>query len=315
MTDERFDFEAAERHGWVVEEADAGSRLDQYLVPRLTPFSRARVQRLIRHGAVTVNDGAARASLKLRAGDRVAADVPGLVPVTVEPQDLPLTVLWEDESAIVIDKAPGMASHPGTGRPDGTVANAVAFRVGMVGPADRPGIVHRLDLDTSGVMVVARTETAHAALSDAFRERLVEKTYQAIVHGSLRFDEDVIDVPLGRSLRDPKKQAVRHDQGRAAETRVSVVERFSLATHVECRPKTGRTHQIRVHLHSRGHPLLGDATYGRRKSPVEVPRLMLHASRLAFPHPVTGATITVDAPLPADFRAVLDRLRALDGAS
>ncbi len=178
--------------------------------------------------------------------------------------------------------------------------------------AYRPGIVHRLDLETSGVMVIALNEAAHGALSDAFRERKVEKEYHALVFGEPEHDEDRIDVPLGRDLADPTRMAVRFDRGREAQTEVSVLERLGVAAHLLCRPRTGRTHQIRVHLLCRGHPLLGDATYARRRTPpVTVPRLMLHASRLVFPHPESGVPVAVEAPLPVDFGAVLDGLREM----
>jgi 23S rRNA pseudouridine1911/1915/1917 synthase len=209
-----------------------------------------------------------------------------------------------------------MAVHPGAGRPDATLANAVAHRFGTLalgGEAHRPGIVHRLDLDTSGVIVVARTERAHAALADAFKERRVAKEYLALVFGDPPHEEDEIDLPLGRDLLHPTRMAVRFDGGRPAQTTVEVLERYGVAAQVRCRPRTGRTHQIRVHLMSRGHPLLGDRTYARgRSAPVEVPRLMLHAWRLAFPHPAGGDTVEVEAPIPPDMSAVRDALRDID---
>jgi 23S rRNA pseudouridine1911/1915/1917 synthase len=311
----RFDFDQAEERRFDVAAADAGARLDRYLGPRLPEFSRAAVQRLIKGGAVLLNGSPARPASRVRDGDRVDVDVPALLPPTVEPEDLPLQILREDASFVALNKAPGMAVHPGRGRHSGTIANAVAFRYGRVteqAGAYRPGIVHRLDLETSGVMVIALDEAAHGALSDAFRERKVEKEYHALVFGEPEYDEDRIDVPLGRDLTDPTRMAVRFDSGREAQTEVSVLERLGIAAHILCRPRTGRTHQIRVHLKSRGHPLLGDATYARRRTPpVTVPRLMLHASRLVFPHPDSGVPVAVEAPLPADFSAVLDGLREM----
>ena len=311
----RFDFDQSEERRFDVAPEDAGARLDRYLGPRLPEFSRAAIQRLIKAGAVLLNGSPARPASRVRDGDRVDVDVPALLPPTVEPEDLPLHVLHEDPSFVVLDKAPGMAVHPGRGRHSGTVANAVAFRYGRVteqAGAYRPGIVHRLDLGTSGVMVIALHEAAHAALSDAFRERTVEKEYHALVFGEPEHDEDCIDVALGKDIMDPTRMAVRFDSGRAAVTNVTVLERLGIAAHLLCRPRTGRTHQIRVHLQSRGHPLLGDATYARRrKPPVAVPRLMLHASRLLFPHPDSGVPVAVEAPLPADFSAVLDALREM----
>ena len=309
------DFDRAERRSFRVEEADAGARLDRFLALRLEEFSRAALQRLIRRGAVEVNGAPARPAGRVHVGDRVEVTVPALLPATVEPEDLPLRVLREEESFVVLDKDPGIAVHPGRGRSCGTLANAVAYHYGgasIRGGAHRPGIVHRLDIGTSGVIVIALTEPAHAALADAFKERTVFKRYEALLFGEPAYDEDRIDLPLGRAVNDPLRRAVRFDVGRPSITEVDVLERFGSAAHVLCRPLTGRTHQIRVHLAARGTPLLGDTTYARRrKPPVDVPRLMLHAARLDFPHPVTGDRIVVEAPLPDDFAGVLASLRQL----
>jgi len=316
---QRLDFEHGEERRFTVDGAQAGERLDRWLVGRLPDFSRAAIQRLIRDGRVEVDGSAARPAHRLRAGESVAVQVPLVLPPGVEPQDLPLRVVLEEPSFVVLDKQAGMAVHPGAGRPDGTIANAIAWRYRVpagAGAAWRPGIVHRLDLDTSGVMVVARTEEAHAALADAFQRREVFKEYRALVFGDPPFDEDRIDLPIGRDAHHPTRMAVRFDQGREARTDVVVEERFGVAAHVRCHPLTGRTHQIRVHCASRGHPLLGDSTYARGLTPpVEVPRLMLHAHRLRFPHPATGAPVEVEAPLPPDFTAVADRLRTIDGGA
>ena len=308
---ERLDFAHAERHEFLVEEADAGIRLDRFLVPRLDRFSRSGIQRLIERGAVLLDGAATRPAAKLHAGDRVVVDVPQVCEARAEPEDLPLDLIAEEDSFMVINKSPGIAVHPGRGRPGGTIANALAFRYGDgAGPAHRPGIVHRLDLDTSGVMVIARGEFAHARLTECFAQRKVTKEYRAIVFGEPAYDEDDIDLPLGRDLVHPTRMAVRFDTGKPAQTRTEVLERFGKAAHVLCLPRTGRTHQIRVHLLARGHPILGDATYaGRRRPPVTVPRLMLHAHRIDFPHPETGVPVACEAPLPPDFEAVLDALR------
>jgi len=305
---ERLDFARTTRHEFAVPAGAGGLRLDRFLAPLLADFSRSSLQRLIRRGVVQVNGAPGRPAARLRAGDRVAVDVPAILPPSVAAQDLPLNVLLEEDTFVVLDKQSGIAVHPGRGRPDGTLANAIAFRYGTLdlgGEAHRPGIVHRLDLETSGVMVVARTERAHAALALAFKERRVEKEYRAFVDGNPAFDDDEIDLPLGRDLVHPTRMAVRFDGGRPAQTAVTVLRRFRAAAEVACRPRTGRTHQIRVHLASRGHPLLGDTMYGAARGGATVaPRLMLHAWRLVFPHPVTGAPVAVEAPLPADFREI-----------
>jgi len=312
---ERLDFDDCEHHELVVEAAGAGDRIDKYLAGQFPGFSRAALQRFMQRGLVLRNDRPVKASAKLEAGDRITVDLPSRHPPRVDPQNLPLRVLLEDPHFVVIDKEPGIAVHPGRGRPDGTIANAIAYHYGEVAHGEgehRPGIVHRLDLETSGVMVVARTDRAHAKLTEAFRERQVQKEYRALVHGDPPFDHEVIDLPLGRDAHHPTIMAVRFDIGRESQTRVDVEERFGKAAHVRCRPHTGRTHQIRVHLQTRGHPLLGDRIYARgRVDPVAVPRCMLHAYRLAFPHPESGALVEVEAPLPEDFGTVLKLLREL----
>jgi len=308
----RLDFDSAESREFVVEAADEGVRLDLFLSQRLDDFSRSGVQRLIRHGAVQVNGAGGRSAARVRTGDRIKVAVPQVLPPIAEPEDLPLRVLLEEDSFLVIDKQPDMAVHPGRGRSGGTIANAIAFRYGVTlgGETYRPGIVHRLDLDTSGVMVIAKTEAAHAALADAFKQRAVKKEYRALVHGAPAHDEECVEMPLGRDVHKPTRMAVRFDNGRAARTDVSVLERWEHAAHVLCRPHTGRTHQIRVHMLTLGHPLLGDRTYaGRRASPVDVPRMMLHARKLSFPNPETGVEVEVEAPLPSDFESVLLALR------
>ncbi len=315
----RLDFDDAEPRVFVVAPEEAGERLDRYLSARIGEFSRALVQRLIDGGSVKVDGVAVRRSHRLRDGERIEVDVPKALPPRAEPEDLPLRVLLEEEEFVVLDKAPGMAVHPGRGRAGGTIANAIAFRYGalrLTGAGYRPGIVHRLDLDTSGVMVIAKTEVAHGKLADAFADRRVEKEYLALVHGAPEHEERRIDLPLGREHGDAVRHAVRFDGGRHAITDVKVRERYgAAAAFVSCRPLTGRTHQIRVHLASTGHPILGDPLYERgRRRPVEVPRLMLHALRLVFPHPTTGAPVAVEAPLPPDFEAAIRALRGLPAA-
>jgi len=310
----RLDFDDAEPRAFTVAPEEVGERLDRYLTARIGEFSRALVQRLIDGGSVKVDGVPARRSHRLRDGERIEVDVPKALPPRAEPEDLPLRVLLEEDGFVVLDKEPGIAVHPGRGRASGTIANAIAFRYGalrLTGAGYRPGIVHRLDMDTSGVMVVAKTEAAHTRIAEAFAERRVEKEYRALVHGAPEHDEQRIDLPLGREHGDAQRHAVRFD-GRPATTDVAVVERFGrAAAYVRCHPLTGRTHQIRVHLAATGHPILGDTLYERgRHRPVAVPRLMLHASRLVFPHPQTAAPVAVEAPLPPDFEATIAALRS-----
>jgi 23S rRNA pseudouridine1911/1915/1917 synthase len=242
-------------------------------------------------------------------------DVP--LPTTIEPEDLPLVVLYEDAHLLAIDKPPGMVVHPAPGARRGTLVNALAHRLGLlagVGPADRPGIVHRLDRDTSGVLLVARTAAALEALARQFRERSVHKRYLAIVRGRIAKASGMIDQPIGRHPVERKRMSVHGQRARAAVTRWQVAERFAEATLVRLAPETGRTHQLRVHLAAMGHPVLGDKVYGRRRSSRAVTgpacaRQALHAEELHFAHPVSGERVVVRAALPADLEAVLARLR------
>ena len=315
---QRLNFEDSEPRRLEAAPEDAGRRLDHFLAPFLQEFSRASLQRMIRCGAVLVNGEKVRPSRRMRPGDAVSVEVPRIVPLTVEPEEIPLDILMEDAAFAVINKPAGLAVHPGRGRLSGTLANALAHHFAELsrkGGAYRPGIVHRLDMDTSGVMVVAKTEAAHMALSAAFKARTVAKLYRAIVYGDPAHEEDRIEAPLGRDLAHPERMAVRHDGGRDAITDICLIERFGAAAHVEASPLTGRTHQIRVHLASRGHPILGDPIYARRRTPpVETPRLMLHAWRLTFPHPESGEPIEAEAPLPEDLKAVLAALGSIDAA-
>ncbi len=315
---QRLNFEDSEPRRLEAALEDAGRRLDHFLAPFLKEFSRASLQRMIRRGAVLVNGQKVRPSRRMRPKDAIFVEVPRIVPLTVEPEEMPLDILMEDAVFAVINKPSGLAVHPGRGRFSGTLVNALAYhfaRLSRKGGAYRPGIVHRLDMDTSGAMVIAKTEAAHMALSGAFKARTVTKLYRAIVYGDPAHEEDRIEAPLGRDLARPERMAVRHDGGRDAITDVCLLERFVVAAHVEASPLTGRTHQIRVHLASRGHPILGDPIYARQQTPpVETPRLMLHAWRLTFPHPESDEPIEVEAPVPEDFKAVLAALRSIDAA-
>jgi 23S rRNA pseudouridine1911/1915/1917 synthase len=254
----------------------------------------------------------------LVAGARVVVvlDVP--LPTTIEPEDLPLVVLYEDAHLLAIDKPPGMVVHPAPGARRGTLVNALAHRLGAlagVGPADRPGIVHRLDRDTSGVLLVARTAAALEALARQFRDRSVQKRYLAIVRGRVARASGTVDQPIGRHPRERKRMSVHGTRARAAVTRWEVVERFTDATLVRVRPETGRTHQIRVHLAAMGHPVLGDKVYGRRRTtrgaaaPQDCARQALHAEEICFAHPVSGEAVVVRATVPNDLETVLARLR------
>lgn len=298
-----------------------GLRLDAYLAghPSLD-LSRARIQQLIREGAVTVGGKSAKPSRTLRAGESIALALPDLKPPPVEGEPIALDVLFEDEHFLVLNKPPGMVVHPAGRIRSGTVVNALihhcAGSLSGIGGVERPGIVHRLDKDTSGLLLAAKNDRAHAGLTGQFAGRTVEKLYRAIVLGVVRDDEGTIDKPIGRSPSDRKRMAVV-EGGREALTEYRVVERFSAHTDLEVTLRTGRTHQIRVHLASVGHPVLGDSSYGgrrvRRQKIKEGPyiaRQALHAWKLAFRHPIEGQPMAFEAPLPEDLTEALLKLRS-----
>lgn len=302
---------------------EAGLRLDVVLHGHLEGMSRTAAKDLITRGCVLVNGASAKPALKLDEGDEVEARVaePAAAEGLVK-QDLPFRVIHEDASIIVIDKPAGLTVHPGSGQHDGTLANALAFRfdeLSDAGGAERLGIVHRLDKDTSGVMVVARTNRAHYALAAQFQARTTAKEYLALVEGRVDTDGGKIDLPLARSRRDRERVVVDREEGKPAETRWEVLERFPGFTLLRCRPRTGRTHQIRVHLASLGHPIACDGTYGCRSlllqrdlggtgTGVVLARQALHAARLSFVHPFDGRLREFMAPLPSDFKTALDLL-------
>jgi 23S rRNA pseudouridine1911/1915/1917 synthase len=301
----------------------AGLRLDVALTRLAPDLSRARVQRLVEAGLVRVDGRVAKASARLRGGERVELTLPDPEPSGLVPQDLPLRVLHEDDDLLVLDKAAGMVVHPARGSPHSTVVNALLHRLGeATAPGERLGLVHRLDKGTSGCLVVARTEAALAALQRGFKAREVDKTYLALCHGRLA-PEGRLDTPYGRHPRDRTRFTGRVESARRAVTAWRARELFPAATLAEVALHTGRTHQIRVHLAEHGHPLLADATYGGtrrearlapgdpvRRAAEAIGRQALHAWRLAFAHPRTGERLSFEAPVPADFEAALRVLRA-----
>jgi 23S rRNA pseudouridine1911/1915/1917 synthase len=295
-------FEAAAR--------DRGRRLDIVVAERLPQYSRSRVARLAALGQVLVDGRPRKAAFGLRAGHRVQVLAPPSEPLVVAPEPIPLAIVHEDADILVVNKPAGLTVHPAPGHPRGTLVNAVLARVpglsGVAGP-DRPGIVHRLDKDTSGLLVVAKTDTAHRALTAQLRVHTIARLYLALVGGTVRRDAGVIAAPIGRHPTHRTRMAVI-PHGRPAVTHYVVRERLPGATLVECRLETGRTHQIRVHLRHIGHPILGDPLYGGADVP-EMHRQALHAARLEFAHPRSGERVVCTAPLPPDFAALLDRLR------
>ncbi len=290
------------------EPADAGSRLDRFLAARLPQLSRARIQALVRSGHIRLNGAGAKPSQLLAAGDEIAVEVPvAAAPAEAVPQAIPLSVLYEDAQIIVVDKPHGLVVHPAAGNPDGTLVNALLHHckgsLSGVGGVERPGIVHRLDKDTSGCLVAAKTDAAHRALVEAFSGRRVDKTYLAVVDGRPREASGRIVTHIDRHPADRQKMAnVDPPRGREAITDYRVRGGRADANLVECRLHTGRTHQIRVHLKSLGTPILGDPIYAkpaRQRHPST--RLMLHAWKLGFAHPTTGEPLAFEAPAPPEF--------------
>ena len=304
-------------------EAD-GERLDRWLQSRLGSESRARLQHLIAQGRVRLDGGPARPSTRLRAGQAVEVEWPAPVAADPQPEDIPVRIVHEDDRIVVVDKPAGLVVHPGAGSPAGTLVNALLHHVkdlSGVGGVLRPGIVHRLDRGTSGLMVVAKDDGTHRALARQFADRQVQKEYLALVLGVPAKREGTIEAPIGRHPVERKRMAVRAEGGREARSSYSVVEAFDGAALLRVRIQTGRTHQIRVHLASLGHPVAGDATYGGTRTPpskgrgarealLSLSRPALHAARLSFLHPVSGDRVTFESPLPEDVAGVVRRLRS-----
>ncbi len=288
----------------------AGERLDVFVTRMLPELTRSYVHRLIDDGRVAVAGQRAKPALRLEPGQRVSVDVPPPAPATAQPEAIALEVIFEDSDIIAVNKPPRMTVHPAPGHPSSTLVNAVLAHsddLSGIGGVMRPGIVHRLDRDTSGVILIAKNDAAHNGLAKQLKNRTIEKTYLALVEGTPKPAEGVIDAPLARDPRRRERMAVI-EGGRESVTAYTVIERFSGSSLVEARPKTGRTHQIRVHLAAIGHPIVGDRVYGK-PSPL-VARQFLHAQRIVFTHPRTNDRVELEAPLAADLAAALVALRA-----
>jgi 23S rRNA pseudouridine1911/1915/1917 synthase len=318
--------EASETLAFTVTAPAAGTRLDQFLALQLG-WSRARLQKLLKSGLVLVNNRPRPASYRVRPDDGVVVTVPKPSPSHLAPEALPLTILFEDQDLLVVDKPPGLVVHPGAGHRDGTLLNALVHHcpdLKDIGEVSRPGLVHRLDKDTSGLLVVAKTGLAHAALVAQFQVHAITKIYQALVWGRLPDTQGRIEKEVGRHPSMRQKMSVHARRGKPAVTFWKVIKEFpGPLTLVQLSPQTGRTHQLRVHLASEGHPVLGDATYGGGVSRLAghpgllglkglVHRQLLHAWRLGITHPRTGEELVWEARLPEDFQAVLDRLEDLN---
>ncbi len=287
-------------------------RIDKQLGHHFKQFSRSQLQRWIENGHVTVNGQVVKPKYRLAAGDQITIKPEKPKKINLEPENIPLDIVYEDDDVIVVNKPQGMVVHPAPGHPDHTLVNALLYHspLSTINGEFRPGIVHRIDKDTSGLLMVAKNDMAHRSLAAQLKAKTNEREYVALVHGVIKEDRGTIDAPLGRSRKDRKKQAVVAD-GRHAVTHFKVLKRYRHYTLVSCRLETGRTHQIRVHMKYIGHPLAGDPLYGPRKT-LPGHGQYLHARLLGFKHPRTGKQMTFTAPLPDYFRRMLDKLDRTD---
>ncbi|MFA6075884.1 MAG: RluA family pseudouridine synthase [Negativicutes bacterium] len=295
----------------IVTDADSDKRVDVYLTEQLCNLSRTRVQSLCKSGDITVNGKVPKSNQRIAGGDQLIVNIPAAVTVEILAEAIPLDVVYEDEHLAVINKAPGMVVHPAVGNYTGTLVNAIMARMddlSGIGGEIRPGIVHRLDKDTSGLIVVAKNDNAHKILAAAIAEHQVARKYLAVVKGAIAENQAIIRTKIGRHSSDRKKMAVVEKNGKNAETEFFVRERFKDLTLVECHLRTGRTHQIRVHMAYIGHPILGDGVYGNAKNRFDFRRQALHAFELSFTHPVSGESMTFNAPLWPDMQELLEKI-------
>ena len=293
----------------------AGERLDAFLARSLEGFSRSAVQRLTEEGCVTRNGRPCRKNDRLEIGDELTVTLPEVKPVEIAAKEIPLEIVYEDQDVAVINKPKGLVVHPAPGHTDDTLVNGLLYAMGDrlsgINGEMRPGIVHRIDKDTSGLLAIAKNDLAHAVLASQLKDHTMARTYEAIVCGNMKEDSGTVDAPIGRHPTDRKKMCVTSRNSKPAVTHWEVVERFPGYTHIRCRLETGRTHQIRVHMAYIGHPILGDTVYGAKKPYPGLAGQCLHARRLSFVHPATGERMTVECPLPAYFTALLEKLHKM----
>ena len=289
------------------------ARCDVYIAENTPSLSRSFLKKLFDNGDVLVNGKSVRASFKLKEGDEITFSLPEAKPLEVEAQDIPLDIVYEDDYVLVINKERGMVVHPAAGNEDGTLVNALMHHCGDnlsgINGVMRPGIVHRIDKDTTGLLAVAKNDVAHQSLTDQLADRSLSRTYYAIVHGNIKEDTLTVDAPIARDPSDRKKMAIARKDGREAVTHITVLERFGKYTYIRCKLQTGRTHQIRVHTKHILHPILGDKTYGLKKEEFSLAGQLLHAGEIGFIHPESGKEVSFSAPLPDDFKETLEKIR------
>lgn len=289
-----------------------GERIDKYLSGQLEDMTRSHIQKLIKENMVRVNGMAVKSNFKLSASDQIEVEIPELKEPDILPENIPLDILYEDQDILVVNKPKGMVVHPAPGHYTGTLVNAIMYHckdnLSGINGVMRPGIVHRIDMDTTGSLLICKNDRAHQALAEQLKEHSITRKYHAIVHGRLKEDEGIIDKPIGRHPIDRKKMSVHCTNGREAITHYRVLKRFQQFTYIECQLETGRTHQIRVHMSSIGHPILGDQVYGPAKCPYKLQGQTLHAKVLGITHPTTGEYMEFDAPLPDYFQGLLEKM-------
>ena len=294
-------------------EEGAGSRIDRYLSEQVAEMSRAHLQKLLKDGGVTVNDRPVKSSYKVAEGDKIQLDIPEAVEPEIVPEEMDLDILYEDKDIILINKPKGMVVHPAAGHATGTLVNGLMAHcrgdLSGINGVMRPGIVHRIDMDTTGVLIVCKNDQAHNAIAEQLKVHSITRKYYAIVHGVVKEDEGTVHAPIGRHPTDRKKMSINEKNGKDAVTHYRVLRRFRRFTYIECQLETGRTHQIRVHMASIGHPLLGDHVYGPAKCPFSgLQGQTLHAGVLGIIHPTTGEYMECQAPLPEYFETLLKKL-------
>ena len=289
-----------------------GMRLDKYL-SEVSDLSRSYISRLVETGQVLVNGAPRKVSFRLEAGDVISLEIPEAAPAEAQPENIPLDVVYEDSCMLVVNKPQGMVVHPAAGNESGTLVNALLFHCGDslsgIGGVARPGILHRIDKDTSGLLLVAKTDKAHISLAAQIKEHSLTRKYNALVHGHFKEPEGRVEGPIGRSPKDRKKMCINYDNGRDAVTHYRVLQEFDKYTLLELRLETGRTHQIRVHMASLGHPVACDPVYGIKKEPLTANGQLLHAATVGFIHPESGEYMEFTAPLPDYFENILKKLQ------
>ena len=297
---------------FLIEEDQAGERIDKFLSESLPDLSRSYIQKLIKDEQVAVNHKIVKANYKLNTGDQLNLVVPELKEPDIVPEDIPIDILYEDSDLLIINKPKGMVVHPSAGHYSGTLVNALMYYckndLSGINGVMRPGIVHRIDMDTTGSLLVCKNDFTHNDIAEQLKVHSITRVYHAIVHGLVKNDKGTIDAPIGRHPIDRKKMSINYKNGKEAITHYKVLQRFNNYTYIECQLETGRTHQIRVHMASIGHPLLGDFVYGPSKAPAKLQGQTLHAKIIGVKHPRTGEYLEISAPLPEYFKHLLEIL-------